>query len=163
MSSQDEMYAYLIGNGWKVTPNLRYVDPKTKRLFARQFAEIVQRGYDDEALAKSRAKAVAKEYKSVMKLQKWLETDHEVDEVYPPGSVWDERDLPKGLQVFRGSQVEFSFGKHKGKCLTKVLNENPDYVLWLNDKGIAKFPASVLKIARENSREECYKNKPPRK
>ena len=154
-NTSNDTHDYLVSKGWKVMPNQRramYRDPKTKRLFAKQFAEIVQQGYDDEALAVSRAKATAKEYKSIMKLQKWLETEHTVDEVYPPGSVWEERNLPKNRQVFRASNEEFKFGKHKGESLTRVIINNPNYVLWLHDKGVITIPKVSLKAAN-NSKE----------
>lgn len=162
MSSQDDSHQYLIDSGWIAITNPQrtmYKDPKTKRLFPRQFAEIVQQGYDEEELEKLRARTFAKDQKDFAKLQRWMKTEHTPDEVYPPGSVWDERDLPKGQQVFRGTNVEFKFGKHKGKTLVKVLNEHPDYVLWLDSQKIASFSKSALKTARENSSEECYKLK----
>jgi hypothetical protein len=34
----------------------------------------------------------------------------------------------------------FDFGKHKGKTAQDVLDSDIEYIFWLEDRGIAKFP-----------------------
>jgi hypothetical protein len=53
-----------------------------------------------------------------------------------------------------------TFGMYRGKTIDWVIENNPDYMLWLNEKGIAKFPKCLLDEADESARylepEEAY-------
>lgn len=42
------------------------------------------------------------------------------------------------------------FGKHKGKELTNIANEDPSYIIWLSDESIIDVPDDILESASEN-------------
>jgi len=48
-----------------------------------------------------------------------------------------------------GLTSELEFGKHKGKTVEYVLENDPKYILWIKEKGIHKFNPEVNQLLKE--------------
>lgn len=54
-----------------------------------------------------------------------------------------------------------TFGKHSGKTVDWIADNEPSYIVWLDDEGIVKFPDFILEDAIESEMEsyryfDCY-------
>jgi hypothetical protein len=45
------------------------------------------------------------------------------------------------------SDYKLTFGKHVGKTIGKVLNESPDYIIWLSKNNLLYFSDDIIEIA----------------
>lgn len=43
------------------------------------------------------------------------------------------------------------FGKHKGKTVQKILDEEASYILWLDKEEIVEFPKKIIEEAVEKA------------
>ena len=50
-------------------------------------------------------------------------------------------------QVIKSKDDVLTFGKYKDCTIEKVLNDEPEYILWLDDEGIVEFPFEIISIA----------------
>lgn len=50
----------------------------------------------------------------------------------------------------------FTFGKHKGYSVEYVLQDDPDYFLWLHDEHICKVSKEILDMADAYSEEKRF-------
>ena len=50
-----------------------------------------------------------------------------------------------------------AFGKHKGKTVRWIVDNNPEYIIWLDEESVVEFPEDILETARE----EYADNSPP--
>lgn len=60
-------------------------------------------------------------------------------------------------QVVTGYQDILTFGKFKGKTVRWIANEEPSYIIWLDEEKIVTFPDEVL----DNAISDDANNSPP--
>jgi uncharacterized protein (DUF3820 family) len=46
-----------------------------------------------------------------------------------------------------GFNFVMKFGKHKGKTLIQILDEEPSYIIWLSENNVVKIPDDLLTMA----------------
>jgi hypothetical protein len=53
------------------------------------------------------------------------------------------------------------FGKHKGTTIQSIINDEPDYILFLNEKGIqfSKRALNLAKVTNKNKKYPIFKRK----
>lgn len=51
----------------------------------------------------------------------------------------------------------FVFGKYKGMSIRIIIDKDPEYILWLAEKGIVDFSQEIL----DNAEDEAMSNYPP--
>lgn len=56
-------------------------------------------------------------------------------------------------QIITKESDILNFGKHKGQSIAMVLIDDPQYILWLYEKDIVKFPEDLVIRAEEYDEE----------
>jgi len=52
-------------------------------------------------------------------------------------------------QIVKKYDDAITFGKYFGKSFRYILEENPSYIVWLNDENIVKLPARLVEKAEK--------------
>jgi len=47
-----------------------------------------------------------------------------------------------------------AFGKYKGQTIAWIIERDPDYIMWLDEEAIVKFPRQILDDAYESAMEQ---------
>ena len=50
-------------------------------------------------------------------------------------------------QIVKSYDDVITFGKHSGKTFDWIADNEPSYIIWLNDEGIVQFPEDILEAA----------------
>ena len=66
----------------------------------------------------------------------------------------DRSNTPR--QVIKSREDVFVFGKHKGHTVQIVLDEDPGYIVWLDEEEILVFPDDIYQKAQQLDAEHGY-------
>lgn len=58
-------------------------------------------------------------------------------------------------RLFVGVNYELTFGRHKGKLLGDLLENDYEYIVWLSQKEILKIDPYIVKMALDKCEEDC--------
>ncbi len=58
-----------------------------------------------------------------------------------------DKNSPK--QIISSREDKFTFGKHQGQTVEYVLDDDPGYIVWLDEEKIVKFPDEIYQEAQQ--------------
>ena len=56
-----------------------------------------------------------------------------------------------GAKIFTQKSDVFTFGKYEGQTIGEIIELDPDYILWLDEEGVADIASYLLELAEENA------------
>lgn len=84
----------------------------------------------------------------IAQASKYAEINGDVDTMNSYSRVGNKVDFA-GRFAYKGSEVVFNFGKHKGKSLAAVLKQEPGYYNWMMNAEFSSNTLDVLKAEKE--------------
>jgi hypothetical protein len=60
------------------------------------------------------------------------------------------------IRIMTDIYDKFDFGKHKGKTVRFVLENEPSYILWCDEQKVVEFSKSIIETAIDNDFDDAY-------